>query len=204
MTFSIKEALWFGWEKTKKHSAVLFQILLTLFALEVMYALVSNVLEHSAIGFLAIVALVIAEFVVGVGLVLVTLRIAQGKHVEYKNVIPSLDILWRSALANLLMGLIIVVGFILLIVPGIYFILRFSMVRFLVIEGAGVRESLRKSSALTMGIKWRLLGFLLVLCLVNLLGFLALMVGLLVTIPVTMIAYAHVYQKLHAHHHAHA
>ena len=198
MTFSIEESLRFGWEKTKQHSGLLFQVLLTLFVLQVVYAIVSRVLAGSAIGALAMVALAVAEFVVGVGLTLITLRIAQGKHVEYKNIIPPLQMLWHYALANILAGIIIVVGFILFIVPGIYFALRFSMVRFAVIEGAGITGSLRKSSDLTDGIKWKLLAFLLVICLVNILGMLLFFVGLLVTIPVTMIAYASVYQKLHA------
>ena len=201
MTLHIKESLEFGWKKTRQHSGLLFQVLVTLFALQVMYAIVSRVLENSAIGFLAILALVFAEFVVGVGLTLVALRLAQGKHAEYKNIIPPADVLWRYALANLLAGLVIFVGFIFLIVPGIYFMLRFSMVRFAVLEGAGVMESLRKSSKLTEGIKWQLLLFMIVMCLANLLGLLFFFVGLLVTIPVTLIAYAHIYQKLHAHHH---
>ncbi len=67
---------------------------------------------------------------VGVGLTLITLRIAQGKHVTYREIIPPLEVLWRYAAANILAGLIIVGGFILFIIPGIYFALRFSMVRF--------------------------------------------------------------------------
>ncbi|TSC68524.1 MAG: hypothetical protein G01um101456_611 [Parcubacteria group bacterium Gr01-1014_56] len=200
MTFSIVESLKFGWEKTKQHSGLLFQVLLTLFALQVLYAMVSRVLEGSAIGFLAIVALMVAEFVVGVGLTLITLRIAQGKHVEYKDIVPPLQMLWQYALASALAGLIVLGGLILLIVPGIYFALRFSMVRFAVLEGEGVMGSLTKSSLLTQGVKWKLLGFLLIICLVNLLGAILFLVGLLLTIPVTTIAYAHVYQKLHARH----
>ncbi len=38
--FLISEALQFGWEKTKAHSGLLFQVLLTLFALQVLYAVV--------------------------------------------------------------------------------------------------------------------------------------------------------------------
>ena len=203
MTFSIKEALLFGWHKTRLHSGLLFKILITLFALMVAQELVSVVLKQSVIGFLAVFALTVAQFVAGVGLVLVTLRIAQGRHASYENIVPPLQTLWQYAVAHLLAGLIILLGLILLIVPGIYFIIRFSMVRFLVLEGAGIKGSLKKSGELTEGIKWQLLGFLIVLCLVNLLGLLFFFVGLLVTIPVSMIAYAHVYQKLHTHHHTH-
>ncbi len=56
---------------------------------------------------------------------------------------------------------------------------------------------------MTVGVKWHLLGFLLIVALLNLLGAIVFLVGLLVTVPVTMIAYAHIYQKLQAHHRAH-
>ena len=45
------------------------------------------------------------------------------------------------------------------------------------------------------------LGFVIIIALLNIAGMLLLLVGLLVTIPVSMIAYAHVYVILHEHHH---
>jgi len=202
-SFSIQESLKFGWEQTKTHSKVLFQILLTIFALQVAQAIVGSTIQHELIGILATIAIAIAETVVGVGLTLVTLKIAKHERVTYADIVPPLQLIWSYVLALLLAGLITAVGFILLIVPGIYFALRFSMVRYAILEGSGVMASLEKSGKLTHGVKWKLLGFFLVLGFINILGAILFMVGLLVTIPVTMIAYAHVYQKLHTHHHAH-
>jgi Co/Zn/Cd efflux system component len=233
MTISLKESLSFGWHKTKSHSGLLFKILLILFGLQVVYAVVGRVLEGTLIGALAVVALSVAQFVVGVGLTLVTLRIAQGKHVELKEIVPPLEVLWRYFLASVLVGLIVmgvIVGLVLAamvlavvtggmnsvffplwIAVGIcagviaisYFAVRFSMVRYAVLDGSGVVESLTCSTKITKGHMWEVLWFLLVVALLNIAGAILLLVGLLVTIPVTMIAYAHVYEKLHKHPHTH-
>jgi uncharacterized membrane protein len=75
--------------------------------------------------------------------------------------------------------------------------LMFMFTTFLVIERElGPIEALKESNRITRGHKWNLLGLLLMLILVNLLGVLALIVGLLVSVPVTMLALTHVYRVL--------
>jgi uncharacterized membrane protein len=205
--FSISEALYFGWHKTKAHSRLVFQVLLTLFAVQVGSAIITRVLGHTLLGVAAILVLDIITIFLAVGMTVILLKLARGEYASYGEIIPRGELVWRFFVAELLAGIFIIVGLVLLIVPGLYLMLRYSMVRFAVIDGASITESLRKSSELTRGVKWRLLVFMLVIILVNIVGALLLLVGLLVTIPVTMLAYAHVYQKLlgrHATHHTEA
>ena len=83
--------------------------------------------------------------------------------------------------------------------PGIIFMLMFMFVMFIVIDrGLGPVEAMKESARITRGYKWQLLGFVLVLALINVLGMLALLVGLFVTIPVTSLAFAHAYRALSA------
>jgi uncharacterized membrane protein len=83
----------------------------------------------------------------------------------------------------------------LLIVPGVILGLMFLFTTLIVIERElGPIEALSESNCLTRGHKWPLLGFMLLLLLVNLLGLLALVVGLLVSIPVTTLAFVHAYR----------
>ena len=106
---------------------------------------------------------------------------------------------WKFLGATLLTGLAIIVGLLLLIVPGIIFMLMFMFVMFIVIDrGLGPVEAMKESARITRGYKWQLLGFVLVLALINVLGMLALLVGLFVTIPVTSLAFAHAYRALTA------
>lgn len=104
---------------------------------------------------------------------------------------------WSYLLASLVVGLMIVGGLILLIIPGIIFAIRYMFVPYLVIDrGLGFRKAMKESRRITYGHKWQLLGLLGVLGLFNLVGLLALVVGLLVTIPVTALTVVHVYRIL--------
>jgi uncharacterized membrane protein len=194
--FSIREVFQFGWEKTKTNSTVLFQGVLALFGIHVASLIIEKTLHNSIEGFLATTLLMVVSLAVGVGMTIVSLRIARGVPATYKDIVPSADILWRYCLASVLSALAIIGGLILFILPGIYVAIRLMMVRFLILDGSGVRESLQQSFDMTKGAEWKLLGFMVALILINVLGMLALIVGLLVTIPISMMASAQVYLLL--------
>ena len=61
---------------------------------------------------------------------------------------------------------------------------------------AGPIDAMKESNRITHGHKWSLLGFVLLLLLINCSELLALVVGLLVTIPVSSLAFAHAYRIL--------
>ena len=84
-----------------------------------------------------------------------------------------------------------------MIIPGIIFGLKFSFAQFITVDtGAKPVDAMKESSAITKGIKWKLLGFYVVIGLVNIVGALVLMVGLLVSIPVSTFAMIYVYREL--------
>jgi hypothetical protein len=87
--FSIGESLDFGWQKTKVHSKLLFQAMLTLFALEVANVIVQRVLAHTLLGFAAEVVLCIVIIYLSVGLTVIALKIARGEHASYGDLVPN-------------------------------------------------------------------------------------------------------------------
>ena len=104
---------------------------------------------------------------------------------------------WNFLAAKLLTGAVVILGLILLIVPGIVFALMFIFAPYIVIDkGLGPIEAMRESKRITSGNKWNLLGLLVAIVLLNILGALALIVGLLVSIPVTTLALVHAYRML--------
>jgi uncharacterized membrane protein len=104
---------------------------------------------------------------------------------------------WKYLGASLLFSLAVGVGLVLLIVPGVIFGLMFMFAPFIVIERElGPIDALNASNQLTRGHKWQLLGLVLLLVLINLLGLMALVVGLLVSIPVSTLAFVHAYRVL--------
>ena len=104
---------------------------------------------------------------------------------------------WKYLGASILLALAVAIGFVLLIVPGIILGLMFMFTTFVVIERElGPIDAMSESHRLTRGHKWQLLGFVLLLLLINVLGLLALVVGLLVSIPVSTLAFVHAYRVL--------
>ena len=57
-------------------------------------------------------------------------------------------------------------------------------------------EALRESARLTKGKRWKLLGFAVCMILLNILGAIALGVGLLVSMPISMLATMRAYRAL--------
>ncbi|MEG6509854.1 hypothetical protein V6C03_12860 [Methyloligella sp. 2.7D] len=104
---------------------------------------------------------------------------------------------WNYLGASVLAGLSVGVGLVLLIVPGIIFALMFAFGTVVVMDrGLGPIKALEESRRITRGHRWRLLGFGLLLGLLNLAGLLAFGLGLLVTVPVSFLAGIYAYRLL--------
>ena len=103
---------------------------------------------------------------------------------------------WRFLGAHILTVIAVVLGFLVLVVPGIILAIGLSFVPYLVVDrGLGPIEALKESWRITKGHKWQLLLLFLALVGINLLGVLALIVGIFVTVPITMLAFAHAYRR---------
>ena len=94
-------------------------------------------------------------------------------------------------------AIIFIGGFILFVIPGIYFAIKYHFLLYFVIDKKmGPLEALRASGKITDGVKWRLLGFSIVSIGIVILGFLAFGFGILVAVPVATLADAYLYRKL--------
>ena len=99
--------------------------------------------------------------------------------------------------AQIIVGLAVVLGLILLIVPGIIIALALMFTSYLIIDKhRGPLEAIQESKRITKGHRMQLLLLVLAIVGINILGLIALVVGLLVSIPVSMLAVVHAYRKL--------
>lgn len=95
------------------------------------------------------------------------------------------------------MGVAVIVGLIFLIVPGIYLMLRLMFVPILVVDRElTAREALSASWDATRGHTGFLFLFFLTTLFANIIGLLALGVGLLISLPTTAMAQMAVYNTL--------
>ena len=203
---SIGECIRFGWETFKKRPG----ILIGAFVLTMLLPSIPGILFPSpevapgvpppppttAEMIAALISVVIGIFVT-IGMTTFALRahddIASVKIGDLWNPQPF----WRFLGAEILAGIIIFVGFLLLVVPGVIASLGLCFVLYIVIDrGAGPINALKESWRITKGNKWQLFLFVLALIGLNLLGLLLLIVGVLVTGPVTWLALTHAYRTL--------
>ncbi|WP_179228615.1 hypothetical protein [Leptolyngbya ohadii] len=100
-------------------------------------------------------------------------------------------------LASLVVGLLVVLGLILLILPGIYLAIAYSFtVPFMVDRKLGFWEAMETSRKVISKRWFSFFGFLLLLALVNFVGALLCGLGLLVTIPLTSCAIVAAYRDI--------
>jgi uncharacterized membrane protein len=107
------------------------------------------------------------------------------------------EMLVKVAIASILVNLVVAIGLIALIIPGIYLALRYSQVMYVIVDrNAGVMEAFAESAKLTGGVKWTILVLYILCGLAALAGVLALFVGLLIAVPVISVVTAHAYRQL--------
>jgi uncharacterized membrane protein len=203
MEFTTESALRFGWETFKKRpwffvgSTVVIlraSVLVDGFTSGLDAAITGSANETSVVGSLINLAL---GALIGMGATAFYLVAHHHPDTVDLSALWHPQPFWKYLGASILLGLAVGIGFVLLIVPGIIFVLMFLFSTFLVIDRElGPIEAMKESNRITYSHKWRLLGFTLVLLLINLLGAIALLVGLLVTIPVSSLAFTHVYRAL--------
>lgn len=102
------------------------------------------------------------------------LSAAQNKHFDFETLwVFVREMGWRMLGLYIVMGLIILVGFILLLIPGLFMIRRYIFAPYVMIDKkCSIREALDQSAALGLkntGSVWGVMGVMLLISLVNIL-----------------------------------
>lgn len=146
----------------------------------------------SAAAFLPI-ALVLGIYFT-IGQFRVAIAAARGEEFQFARFFSGFDRLLPGILVSIVVYLGIILGLVFLIIPGIIISLGWSMVLPLLSDSrAGLGEMLSESWHATKGQRGQIFLFYVACVGVALLGLLGLVVGVLVAIPVIMIAMAEVY-----------
>ncbi|MBI5410244.1 MAG: hypothetical protein HZA14_12855 [Nitrospirae bacterium] len=196
---SIGEAVKFGWAIMKDHIGFFLGLLTVAFLIENLPAIIANFVRE-ALPFISVTlyfASWVLGFVVQMGLIKIGLKFCDGIKGQLDDLLSSFNLLLTFIASSLVYALIMLGGFILFIVPGVIWGVKFSLYSYFIVDkGLGPLEALKASGKATEGAKWDL--FLLggLLGLINLAGALFLLVGLFATIPTSLTAYAYAYRKL--------
>lgn len=202
--FSVGESLSFGWNGMKKHFWFFFVLLMSSFVVYIIMKLfpigdathpVSR--NMSIVGWVVLALGIVLSVCINVATIKAQLAVVEGGTLSYAFLKPKLLLWLKLFLVYVLVSLIKIVGYILLIIPGIYFKIRLQFVSYSVVEyGYWPFKAIGHSWKITRGHAWDLLLFNVASVGVNILGIIALVVGVFATVPTTIIAHAHVYRKL--------
>ena len=199
--FSWEDAVKYGWNQTLSHLGFFIKAMIIVFVISISLGVVTKMTEvpMSTLSLVTNLTGVFFSLLFGVGLIKVYLKICDDKQPELRDLLSGITpgLMLRYIFAVLLYALILIGGLILLIIPGLIWMVQFQFCTYLVIDkGLGPVAALKKSSAITKGAKWNLFVLTCLCVLINFAGVLALGMGLFVTIPVTMLALTSVYRKL--------
>ncbi len=120
------------------------------------------------------------------GYYIVSHRISRGEPYEFGAFFKGFDFFVQLLLYSLISGIFIFLGFLALIVPGIYLGVSYSFApMFIVFGNMEFWDAMEYSRKLITKKWWSIFGLMLLLALINIAGALVLFVGLLFTIPLT-------------------
>lgn len=192
--FTVGQALGFGWQKTTTN----FWLMVGVAAVVILVGAAPSFLLNKNLFWGTNAITWLLGMVVGIGLIKIVLKIYDSKPAA---IVDFFSLTWEQFLdylvASLLLFLITLGGFILLIVPGVIFSLKFQFAPFLVIDKKiSPLAAIKKSGDMTKGYLWALFGLWLMSILIIIAGAVVFGVGLFVAVPVTVLAQVYAYRKL--------
>jgi uncharacterized membrane protein len=193
--FTISEVFHAGWKRLTNN--FWFLVLVTL-----LFGVLSMVLGWndgpSGVDVLSRLINMFVSFFAMFTFIRFSFMIAKGQNPHWKDIVEfDSKLLGMYLLGALILSAGQMIGFLLLIIPGIIVCVRFGFFGFILIEEKlDPISALKKSWHMTTGYFWSIFWFGIILGLVNLLGMMALGVGLLITVPLSVLCAGYVYEKI--------
>ena len=162
-----------------------------------------TLVQETAIGTAGDVAASVVEilitlilFPLGTGLGLLGIRRAAGKETPVTTLWEPYSHALPFIVMFVLMAALIIAGFFLLVLPGIYLSVAYSFAPYLIIEkNMGVWEALETSRKAITAYWWRYFGLMIVALILIVIGSIPLLIGLFWVLPIVAIATGEVFAK---------
>lgn len=199
VSFSIKDALTYGYKTFIKN----WKFLVIVFAIVYVAGLLPSLMvKWSSTNYTPLIALLsillfVFQLILGIGVIVISLKIIDHKKPELSDLVYHYSVLLPYFLGALLYVAVIVVGIVLLIVPGIIWGIKYQYTTYLIIDKKMTPlEAFKKSGKITEGNKWNLFLLGLSFAAIYLMGEILFHVGLVLALPIISLAGVHVYRKL--------
>jgi len=190
-----------GWRQLWKYFLELFLIAIIAFLIGLpsgMGGWFGEVVVAGAVfNFFGLVYSILINGPVQYGVAFAYLKAARGDKLEIKDMFEAFKNYWNAVLASLLVFVIVIIGLILLIVPGIIFACKLAFAPYLVVDRKmEVMEAIRESWRMTGGHAWKVFLIGLLAVPIGIAGLICFGVGIIVAIMWITLAFASLYHAV--------
>lgn len=232
-SFKIKEAFSFSWNRFKANWRVLSGTIAGAYLVNIIVSTLSRSAQHdiATISLWSIVSVILG---VMVAYAVTKIGLLEGKGVKVvwkdiftRDLVIYLEIFALTVLVGVVLAFAVVaamgagivfsvsvpydVSIAISVILGLMAIVYLSVVTkfaiYALVDGSDIVGSLKRGFNLVKGSFWKIVGLFVVLVGMNIVGAVALVIGLLVTIPMSIVIMGYVYHKLveaHTHHTHHS
>lgn len=196
--FILSEVYSTAWKGTKSQLWILAGLLIGYCILSFTLSAFAMPIQSSIIGEIIVtVVSVLFSLIFSLGYMKNIFQALDGEEPQFSAYGQQTRNIITYLLASIIMGLIVSVGLLFFIIPGIYLALRLQFYQaFIVEENAGIIESLRKSWEITKEQALPLFMLALVMIGILILGCILFGIGIFVAIPLIYMMYGYVFRKL--------
>jgi len=156
--------------------------------------------DESVLGVLSLVfqlVITLLALPMSYALLIMAMRHAHGKRVSAGEIFRHFGTIGSLFVTYLLQTILITIGFMLLILPGIYLMFAYVYAMPLIVEKKmGPWQALETSRKAVTRVWFRFFGFLWLITLINMLGVFTLGIAWIWTVPWSVLAMAMVYEKI--------
>lgn len=122
------------------------------------------------------------------GVIMLAVKYSRDEHIEFKSVFDYYHLTGKLSLAAILIYIMTIIGFVLLILPGIYLSIAYIFTLPLIVDkGMDVWDAMELSRKTVTKHWFKVFGLLLLLSIIMVLGTLAFGIGLIWAVPLTFV-----------------
>lgn len=131
------------------------------------------------------------------GIVMLAIKRASHKKTEILSIFNYYILVWPLVFASLLVNVVVILGFVMLIIPGIYLSITFAFVIPLIIDKQlGIIDAMKTSFNVVKKRWFKFFGLYLILALISILSIFTLGIGLIWALPLSFMVNAVLYRRL--------
>lgn len=197
--FEIRDVIRQSWVMFLEHWGVLWGALASAIAINVVFDLLTSSAEHGTVGTLLLISLVsiAVTSLVQLGMVRISLHIVRNEYADIAMLVTEYRYLLRYIGASVLYALMVGIGMLLLVIPGIVWAIKYSLYAYTILDkDLSVMDAFAHSAHITDGTKWHLFWFGVVFILLVVVSIVPFGLGLIATLPMGMVAGALLYVTL--------